>query len=639
MRRALAGLILLLFLPGVLAETVGVTLSIGETVKVNGMNVTLVDVSSNGGAAVRINGTLYVLSFGDNVTINNLSIVVGSVFPDRGQARLFFIGKRVKLTGGETHVELSTQIHEVLLSPGEEVGIGLTVKNLGESGYVPLSVQVPEGWTGILKSGSVSVLGLYLKHGESFPLTLVLKAGSTPGTYRIKVGAGNASVTILAVVQGRPLQAYVDCPGKEAVAGTNVSFSLHLSSSTPTDVPLSARAPPGWSVRFLAGGSPVRIVRVSGERTVTVLVSIPSNASVGDHPLKILAGNESVWVHVYVTETHAGENGTLVVRVVDESSGTYVGGAKVELTGGGISTRAVTLPDGTAVLHAPEGVYKLIVSKEAYKKVTETVKLKAGEKTEVTVNLEKLPYYFDVFVPAPSKSVVLGETLTYEVILRNLGKESDSYSLTLRVPPNWGGMVVESPESRTGISSTYVDAGKEKRLYVILIPPDTAKLGNYTANLTIRSLGSDMEKKVTLRAQLMGSYGIAIGLERYSVKVKAGGETTLSVRVYNTGTSPLTNVKLKVDAPQGWNVQVTPERVASVEKNGEVTFTVKINVPGNVDAGDYFITLTAESDQKKTQEQVRVTVTKGSGATYLGIGMILAALVILAVILRKYGRR
>ncbi|CAI1492545.1 conserved exported protein of unknown function [Thermococcus nautili] len=639
MRKALASFLLLLFIPGALAETIGITMNIGETIKVNGSNITLVDISSTGSIALRVNETLYVLDFGDSVKVGNLTVIVGSIFPNRQQARLFFIGKNISLLGGEPKVELTSMVRKVLLSPGEKVGLSIEVKNLGEDSYVPLSVNVPEGWTGKLTFGNTEVLGVYLRHGESVGLTLELKAGSEPGTYRIKVGAGDSTLEITAVVTGNALQAYVDFPGKEATAGSNVSFTLHLSSEAPVDVPLSADAPVGWNVKFIALGSPVRIVRVSGERSIEVLVEIPSNASVGAHSVTINAGNESLNLLVYVTETHAGENGTLSVKVIDEESGNYVGGAKVILTGNGVNESATTLPDGTAVLKAPEGNYKLSVSKEAYKSVEMRVKLKAGEKTSVTVNLEKLPYYFDVLVPAPSESQILGKNFIYEVIIQNLGKEGDTYSLSLTMPKNWGGMIVESPDSRTGISSTYVESGGEKRLYVILIPPDNAELGNYTANLTVKSLGSDVAKRVILRAMLMGSYGMSVSLEKYSVEVKSGEETELRAKVYNTGTSPLTNVRIKVDAPKGWRVEVSPDRMASLGRDGVATFTVKINIPSDVDAGDYYVKITAMSDQKQSSEQVRITVTKGSGTTYAGLAMVFIAVLLLAFILKRYGRR
>ena len=639
MKRALAGLLLLLFLPGVLAGSVGVTLSVGETVNVNGLKVSLVDVSATGEAAIKVNGSTYVLTFGENATVGGVTIVLGSVFPGKGEARIFFLGDNLTLSGGTARVELTTPLREVIASPGARLNVPITVKNNGEDSLVPLNLKLPRGWSGKLEYGGVGVLGLYLHHGESASLTLSLRVGFKEGKYPVKIRAGETGLTLWVSVTGSPLKAYVDCPGKEATAGENVSFTLHVLSTAPLDAPLKADPPAGWGVRFLAMNEHVRIVRVDGTRTILVLVSVPSNATLGDHVVPIAVGNESLKLHVYVTESHAGENGTLVVRVVDEESGTYVGGAKVELIGRGIAKTATTLPDGTAILSAPEGSYRLVISKEAYKTVERKVKLTAGKRSEITVSLHRLPYYFDVLVPAPVKSAVLGETVTYEVVIRNLGKEDDTYTLELRTPPNWGGMVVESPSSRTGISSTYVKAGEEKRLYVVLIPPDTANIGNYTANLTVKSEGSGVERTVPLRVQLVGSYGMAISLDRYSVKVKAGEDTSLRVRVYNTGTSPLTNVRLKVEAPQGWSVEVTPERVATIEKNGEATFTVRISVPGSVDAGDYVVTLRAESDQKTAQEQVRVTVVKGSGATYIGLGMILTAMIILVVILRKYGRR
>ncbi|QDA30505.1 PEGA domain-containing protein [Thermococcus indicus] len=643
MKKALTAVIffLLLAVPAASAETISLTLRVGQSVTVNGIPIEFADFSGDGRAAFRINGTTYVLLFGDTVKVTEgLNMTVGSLKPEEGEVHIILSGDSVSVESLPGSIALETQFPSKVAKPGEQVTFSVTVRNNGGDAFVPLSVEVPSGWGARITEGSSEITGIYLRHGESAQVLVAIETSTKTGRFDVLLHAGESQLKLTVTVKEGGVGIQCDYPVKEVEAGESVSFQLRLSSPSPTVVSLSAEIPEKWSAKFLAGGEPVRAVRVSGESTVRLVIGVPSDTPVGMYNVTVKAGNAEETLGVYVNRTHAGENGTLSVRVTDEDSGTYVAGARVELIQDGKTvTEAKTLSDGTASIEAPEGHYTVRVSKESYRDVERSVEIKAGRKKELQVRMRRLPYYMDISVPEPSKSQVLGRVFTYEVILRNLGREDDTYSLSLSVPQDWGGMVVEDPSSHTGITSAYVRSGEEKKLYVLLIPPDTAELGTYRSTLRVASAGSGEEREINLTARLTGSYGLTVTLERYSLKVNAGDEAKTTVRVYNTGTSPLTNVGLEVKAPKGWNVKVEPRKVPSLERDDEVEFTIEVAVPENVDAGDYLITLNAISDQKTKETSIRVTVSKGSGQTYLGLAIILGALLVLGLLLRRYGRR
>ncbi|WP_148883048.1 NEW3 domain-containing protein [Thermococcus aciditolerans] len=643
MKKALTAVLffLLLAVPAASAETISLTLHVGQSVTVNGIPIEFADFSSDGKAAFRINGTTYVLSFGDTVKVTEgLNMTAGSLKPEEGAVHIILSGDDIRVESPPGNIALETQFPSKITKPGGQVTFTITIKNKGKDAFIPLSIDAPAGWDTKITTGDSEINGVYLQQGESTQVTVVVKTSQRTGKFPVTLHAGESELRLIVTVEASGVDIYCNYPVKEVEAGEKVSFQLHISSSTPAILPLSAEVPESWNAKFMAGEQPVRAVKVSGEALVDVVVSVPSDASVGEYEIKVKAGNAEETLGVYVNKTHAGENGTLSVRVTDEGSGTYVAGAKVELLRNGKTvTEAKTLSDGTASIEAPEGHYTVRVSKESYRKVEKNVEIKAGRRKELHVSMRRLPYYMDISVPEPSKSQVLGRVFTYEVTLKNLGTEDDTYSLSLSVPQNWGGMVVEDPSSHTGITSAYVRSGKEKKLYVLLIPPDTAELGTYRSTLRVASAGSGEEREINLTAKLTGSYGLTVTLERYSLKVDAGDEAKTTVRVYNTGTSPLTNVRLEVKAPKGWNVKVEPRKVPSLRRDDEVEFTIEVAVPENVDAGDYLITLNAISDQKTKEASIRVTVSKGSSQTYLGLAIILGALLVLGLLLRRYGRR
>lgn len=642
MKKALALILfLLLVTPVASAKAITVTLHVGQSIRVNGIPVEFVDFSSDGRAAIRVNGTTYVLSFGDTVEIaEGLNLTAGSLKYNEGTVRIILIGDDVRVEDSPGNIVLEAQFPSKITAPGGEISFQVTVKNEGGDAFVPLSVDVPPGWSARITDGSSDINGVYLRHGESAQVTIVVKTSAETGRFELTFRAGESQMPLYVTIKGDGIRVLCDYPVKEVEAGESVQFQLVLTSPSPTVVFLNADMPEGWRAKFLAGGEPVRAVRVSGESTVALVVEVPSDAGVGMYNITVKTGDAEERLGVYVNRTHAGENGTLSIKVTDRESGSYIAGARVELLRGGeMVAEAKTLSDGTAVIEAPEGSYTVRISKEAYREVEKNVEIRAGRKGELQVSMQKLPYYLEVSAPEPSKSQVLGQTFIYPVVLKNLGTQDDTYSLSLQVPENWGGMVVEDPTSHTGITSAYVKAGEEKHLYVILIPPDTAELGTYSSKLSVTSEGSGESREIDLTARLTGSYGMTATLERYSLKVEAGDEAKTSVRVYNTGTSPLTNVRLEVEAPKGWNVKVEPRKVPSLGRDEEVEFTLEVTVPENTDAGDYVITVKAVSDQKSRETSLRVTVNKGSGQTYLGMAIILGALLVLGLLLRKYGRR
>ncbi|NJE00322.1 NEW3 domain-containing protein [Thermococcus sp. JdF3] len=643
MKKALTAVLffLLLAVPAASAETISLTLHVGQSVTVNGIPIEFADFSSDGKAAFRINGTTYVLSFGDTVKVTEgLNMTAGSLKPGEGAVHIILSGDDIRVESPPDNIALETQFPSKITKPGGQVTFTITIKNRGKDAFIPLSIDAPAGWDTKITAGDSEINGVYLQQGESTQVTVAVKTSRRTGKFPVTLHAGESELRLIVTVEASGVDIYCNYPAKEVEAGEKVSFQLHISSSTPVILPLSAEVPESWNAKFMADGQPVRAVKVSGEALVEVVVSVPSDASVGEYEIKVKAGNAEETLGVYVNKTHAGENGTLSVKVTDEGSGTYVAGAKVELLRDGKTvTEAKTLSDGTASIEAPEGHYTVRISKESYRKVEKNVEIKAGRRKELYVSMRRLPYYMDISVPEPSKSQVLGRSFTYTVVLKNLGTEDDTYSLSLSVPQNWGGMVVEDPASRTGITSAYVRSGEEKQFYVLLIPPDTAELGTYRSTLRVVSTGSGEEREINLTAKLTGSYGLTVTLERYSLKVDAGDEAKTTVRAYNTGTSPLTNVRLEVKAPKGWNVKVEPRKVPSLGRDDEVEFTIEVAVPENVDAGDYLITVNAISDQKTKEASIRVTVSKGSGQTYLGLAIILGALLVLGLLLRRYGRR
>jgi len=95
-----------------------------------------------------------------------------------------------------------------------------------------------------------------------------------------------------------------------------------------------------------------------------------------------------------------------------------------------------------------------------------------------------------------------------------------------------------------------------------------------------------------------------------------------------------------VTKPEGWDVTVTPAKIPSLKPQMTAKFTLNIEAPADANIGDFKVIVKAKSQEVETDEDViRVTVNKPSSSGYIGFAMIAAAIIILIIIFRMFGRR
>jgi len=113
-----------------------------------------------------------------------------------------------------------------------------------------------------------------------------------------------------------------------------------------------------------------------------------------------------------------------------------------------------------------------------------------------------------------------------------------------------------------------------------------------------------------------------------------------SPSVTNSGTAPVTNVKLSATPPSGWKVTFDPESIASLDANTTQTVTAHLVPSGDAVAGDYPVTLKADGDQSTTSSvDIRFTVETSLMWAFVGIALIVIVVVGLGWVYQRYGRR
>ncbi|WP_286879368.1 carboxypeptidase-like regulatory domain-containing protein, partial [Methanoculleus sp. UBA413] len=172
-------------------------------------------------------------------------------------------------------------------------------------------------------------------------------------------------------------------------------------------------------------------------------------------PIRVGIGEGTIWVYVKVTKTHSGEVGTLEATVVDKE-GNVVKGADVGVYDGDTRVEGMlTTAEGKVSIGAPMGTYTVKVTKPGYRPwEKEDVEVRIGRTTDLgIVPLDKENFFAEIRVKSPSRVASIGTNPQYEMILKNAGRNDDTYGLSVQgLPEQWYARFRESKEAREEVS-------------------------------------------------------------------------------------------------------------------------------------------------------------------------------------------
>ncbi len=438
-----------------------------------------------------------------------------------------------------------------------------------------------------------------------------------------------------------------DFPGELIEAGDTAVFDLSITNRGNTGTCLlnhwTYRGTDDWKIRFVDGDRDVyRMLIATGEtKSVRLLVETSGHAAVGEYPLRVGIGEGIIWVYVRVTKTHTGEVGTLEATVVDKE-GNVVRGADITLYDGEKEVEGMlTTAEGKVSIGAPMGTYTVRVTKPGYRSwEKKDVEIRIGRSTDIgIVALDKENFFAEIRVKSPSRVASVGSNPQYEMTLKNVGRNDDTYTLSIQgLPEQWYARFRESREATEEVSEIYVSSGEEKTLYIDFIPPYSVDVGEYNFTALIGSAARQYEEDLTLR--LRGSYSMRTYAKSYRHEINRGDTLTFDVTITNAGVGgALTNVGLNMSAPQGWRASVDPATIASLEPGERATVQVTVIPPADIVAGEYKVISLAKSDQAEGEDEYRIVVKERSYVAILGLLVMAGVAVGLWYVFRKYGRR
>ncbi|HIE13839.1 TPA: hypothetical protein EYP70_01055 [Candidatus Bathyarchaeota archaeon] len=508
--------------------------------------------------------------------------------------------------------------------------------------------SAPENFNGkfIFDNKEVKWLKLGVNESRKLQFQLEVPKNAEEGTYLVWINAGGSlSLRIDVHVPDEALEITPSITGIRIEAGDKAEIPIELRNkiNAKLEVELSCIVPESWKYRFLDGENEIYkiIMDPNEERDITLEVETDSESEVGEYNITPYFNEQFVEISAYITKTHKGELGKIELKLIGKD-GEAVSFARI-VAMGSITEEVSSSSEGEVLIELAQGRYDIEILKDGYyPKEIKDVEVKAGKTTDLgIILLEKKSYYTDVLVTNPVVSFTFGKgNPLFKFKIENRGYRDDSYKLSVSLPENFYYRFKETPDSAESLSEIFVGSGKSKDVYLEVIIPPNAKIGSY--NLTLHAVGlcGTISKNLTLN--LKGE--ILLEVEpyggRFLITTEAGKSSEFKIIIANSGRgAPITNIKIDAAAPVGWEVFIEPEEIPAIQPGDSKNVIIMVLPASDTIPSEYKVQVEVTSDQSAVKEDFRVVVKERSYSPLVGGLVILASLISLILIFRKFGRK
>lgn len=309
-------------------------------------------------------------------------------------------------------------------------------------------------------------------------------------------------------------------------------------------------------------------------------------------------------------------------------------GWEYDLRGGGHQLREISVMPGesesvfldvTVPLQVEKGTYAFSLAAGTLARLPLTIEVteKGIFQTQLTSDQANLEGHAD-------------SSFTYTLKLENRTAEAQNYALQALAQPGWS---ISFLTGGSRVTSVQAEAGATETITVQVQPPAQVKEGAY--NIPISASNQSTTAELELEAVITGSYGISLSTPsgRLSSEVTAGGERSIELQVTNTGTADLRDINLTYNAPIDWEVSFNPKNIEQLAAGQSTTVEAIVRASKKAIAGDYVTSMTASSPEASSHADFRIAVKGSMLWGWIGVLIIVAVVVGIYAMIRKYGRR
>jgi len=229
-----------------------------------------------------------------------------------------------------------------------------------------------------------------------------------------------------------------------------------------------------------------------------------------------------------------------------------------------------------------------------------------------------------------------GSNFTFSATLRNQTAEEQTYALAAAPENGWE---VRFQSNSNYVSSITLEPNATQTLTIQVNAPEGVAAGDY--NIPIAAYNNATKAESSINVSIIGSYGLSLKTadERLNTSITAGDSKTIELIIENTGTATLENISLSSITPTNWQAQFEPKTVSSLEPGKTATVQAVVTSSEEALPGDYAMSISARTDQKSADVSIRATVKSSVLWGWIGVAIIVAVLVAIYGLFRRYGRR
>ena len=239
----------------------------------------------------------------------------------------------------------------------------------------------------------------------------------------------------------------------------------------------------------------------------------------------------------------------------------------------------------------------------------------------------------------PVLSTGSGQTLKFTVDLKNETNKPLPTSLVAQAPQGW--TVRFKPQfGDQQISSIQLKENGSETLSVEVDTPANAEAKE--SPVTIQARAGAFEASTTIKVSLKGTQDLKMGslAGTLNAALTAGNKTPIDFVVGNAGSAPVRNLGFVTKKPSDkWSVEFKPDKIDALGPGEVRQIKMEILAPDRTIAGDYLMTLTANSADVTKSVEFRVTVSTPTIWNWIGFGIVGLVVIGLAVVFFRLGRR
>jgi uncharacterized membrane protein len=195
-----------------------------------------------------------------------------------------------------------------------------------------------------------------------------------------------------------------------------------------------------------------------------------------------------------------------------------------------------------------------------------------------------------------------GISFEYEVSLSYTGAEygfSREFDLAVKAPQDWSTYVTPQYGDQRLLSIPLKANAGASKIKVYANPPTYTipEAGEY--GITLEATSGEVNGSVELLAVITATYSFSLTpvTDLYSASATSGRDNFYSIVIQNTGSDTLENIKFSSIKPEGWSIEFSPEQIDELSAGSLQTIDVNIKPAAKAIAGDYQITLAADTSR------------------------------------------